>query len=51
MRVIKYTVNNIGHVILCDVYFSFFWSFIKGIVHIYIVFLKRLMPLFLYLTY
>ena len=46
-------INNVRRAMVCDMSFSFlkFYNFIKGIVHIYIVFLKKLRPLFLYLPY
>ena len=36
---------------MCIFLFIRFYNFIKQIVHIYTVFLKKVRPLFLYLTY
>ena len=45
-------VNTVRRAMVCDAYFSIlrFYDFFKGFAHIYI-FLKKLGPLLLYLTY
>ena len=43
-------VSRVRGVVMCIFLFLRFYDFIKGIARIYLVFLKKLRPLFLYLT-